>query len=113
MIVTVFTRLIPPRDTAGNASSGFDLPRFHLSNESSDSMPGGNGFTTCEQAATLAADVALYGRTVGTIANVLVIDAAPPGEIFQRYYRVNDGGTLSSIPTSELDESGIPLALYA
>jgi hypothetical protein len=111
MIVTVFTRVIPPRDTAGFTSSGFDLPRFHLSNE--DGMPGGNGFTTCEQAATIAADVALYGRTVGTIANILIIDSAPPGLIFQRYYRVNDGGTLQSVPSSELDESGIPLALYA
>lgn len=111
MIVTVFARVIPPRQPDGWASTGFDVPRFILANESSDKIPGNpNGFTTCEQAGTIACDLVLFGRDPGTIANITIIG---DGEAFQRYYRVNTGGRLSSVPSTDLDENGIPTALYA
>ena len=108
MIVTVFARIVPPKTPDGWMSSGFDLPRFVLCTESDDRIPGnGNGFTTCEQAGTIACEVALFGRAPGTIANVTVIGE---GVAFQRFYRVNTDDRLSSVPASDLDESGFPLA---
>jgi hypothetical protein len=112
MIATVFARIIPPRTADGFHSSGFDLPRFQLSTESDDRIPGnGNGFTTCEEAGMIAADVALYGRAPGTHLNLTVI---APGDVFMRYYRVNADGRLSSVPETEIDPAwGIPTALIA
>lgn len=110
MIVTVFARVIPPTRPDGWRPDGFDLPRFMLANESSDTIPGNaSGFTTCEQAGTIAADVALFGREPGTILNLTVI---APGEAFMRFYRVNIDGRLSSVPETELDAYGFPVALH-
>ena len=50
MIVTVFARVIPPTRPDGWRPDGFDLPRFMLANESSDTIPGNaSGFTTVPQ----------------------------------------------------------------
>lgn len=105
MIATVFTRVIVP------GGEGFSLPRYALLTDEDDAIVGNpNGFETPEQAATLAVEVALYGRAPGTLANVTVI--VPNVEPFQRFYRVNTDGRLSSVPSFDLDENGFPLALH-
>ena len=107
MIVTCWARIIPP-PTQGWNSSGFDLPRFLLASGEHDTV-GDNGFTTCEQAATIAADVTLFGRAPGTLASLIVTDGI---DVHQRWYTVNVNGRLSSVPETELDENGIPFAVY-